>query len=353
MLAARYEVAQTDAQTGGVVATLPVAGISYTETLNGAGSASVTIPLTAPEADPTTLYPGASGIAILRDGEPVWGGLLWTAAADLTTGTLTLNASGYHSHYAGRVLYSGYTRKADQAHLLRDWYEACNTDNGIATDVSRLTTTGRIRSRTWTRYELKNVAEAVQELAEDAGGFNFRYVPYWTPNGRIGNRILKSDRAQNAIPFALVHKENCNVTQVSYDSAAMATHVYAVGADNGNGSKLVGIVENRELQARIPSKAIVQTFGDVKTTQTLFDKAKAIRAAGSEPVAIPSLTLYPGAYSPTEFVPGDFGAVQADHGYVSLLSDFVITERKTDVDANGTELTSLSLANKELFTSAD
>ncbi|MEW2406473.1 hypothetical protein [Streptomyces griseoviridis] len=353
MTAARYEVVQTDAQTGGVVTTLPVASITYTETLNAAGSASVSIPLTAPEADPTTLYPGASGFAILRDGEPVWGGLLWTAAADLSTGVLTLNASGYHSYYAGRVLHDGYNRKADQAHLLRDWYELCNAENGIATDTSRLTTTGRIRSRTWTQYELKNIAEAVQELAEDAGGFNFRYVPYWTDNGRIGNRVLKADQGENVIPFALVHRENCNVTQVSYDSAAMATRVYAVGADNGNGTKLVGIADNEDLAARMPTKHMVQTFSDVKTTETLLDKSAAIRDAGREPVAIPSLTLYPGAFSPTDFVPGDSGAVQADYGYVALLSDFVITERKTDVDVNGTESTSLSLANKELFTSAD
>jgi hypothetical protein len=130
----------------------------------------------------------------------------------------------------------------------------------------------------------------------------------------------------------------------------MATRVYAVGADNGNGTKLVGIADN---DLNMPTKHVVSTFSDVKSTTSLLDKAYAIAAAGRAPVALPALTLYPGAFSPKDFNPGDSGAVQIDSGYVRVLDDFVITERKTDVDVNGTEVTSLSLANKELFASGD
>ncbi|MFE2245247.1 hypothetical protein [Streptomyces lavendulae] len=352
MSAARYTVVHTDARTGQIKATLPVTGINYSETLNAEGSASVGIPLNCPEADPLSLVPGASGLAILRDGVPVWGGIIWTAAADLAGGTLTLNAAGYHSHYKGRALHDGYSRRGDQAALVKDWVNACNADNGIGTDVAQFANTGRERFRSWTEYELKNVAEAIQQLAEDDGGFNFRYVPYIKPNGYIGNRLLKSERGGIAIPSALVHGGNCDVTQVSYDGAAMATRAYAVGADNGNGTKLVGIKDNLDLASRMPTKYVVASFNDVKYTETLLNKAAAIISAGREPVAIPSLTLYPGVFNPTSFVPGDSGAVQVDYGYVALLDDFVVTERRTNVNVNGMETTTLALANKELFTNA-
>ncbi|MFE6159815.1 hypothetical protein ACFQ7F_12990 [Streptomyces sp. NPDC056486] len=250
------------------------------------------------------------------------------------------------------MLEDGYDRKADQALLLRDWFELSNADNGIGTDTSQLRTTGRIRTRKWTRYELKNVAEAVSELAEDSGGFLFRYVPFIAAGGRVGHRVVMRQVGDNFTPFSLDHAVTCNVTSVSYDSTALVTRVFAVGADNGNGTKLVGIAQSSKLGDRMPSKAGVRTFSDVKTTQTLLDKAMAIRDAGSEPVAIPSLTLYPGAV-PTDYVPGDTGSVHADYGYVQLLSSFVVTEVKTDVDANGTEAVSLSLANEGLFRSAD
>lgn len=343
-----YKVLQVEAMTGNVIATLPVTGISYGETLNAAGTASVGMPLDA--ADPATLVPGRTALVVTRDGVPMWGGQIWTAAADLAAGTLTLNASGWHSYYAGRLLHDGYEGKKDQALLLTDWFRLCNDDGGIDTDTSQLTTTGRIRSRTWTQYELKPVSEAISELADEDGGFNFRYDTYWRSATRIGNRVMKTGLGGSPFPFALTHTVNCDVTQVSYDSAAMATRVYAVGADNGNGTKLVGIADN---DLSMPKKQLAVSFSDVKSTETLLDKAHALAYAGSAPVAIPTLTLYPGEFSPADFNPGDAGAVQIDSGYVAVLDDFVVTERKTSVDANGTEVTSLSLANKGLFASAD
>ncbi|MFF7361076.1 hypothetical protein [Streptomyces sp. NPDC008125] len=343
-----FEVLQVDMKSGNVVNSLPVTGISYADTLNGAGTCAVGMPLDA--ADPATLQPGSSGLVVTRDGQPVWGGPVWTATADLAAGTLALSASGWHSYYAGRVLHDGYNRTADQALLLSDWFALCNKDGGIDTDTSKLTTTGRVRARTWTQYELKVVADAISELAEEDGGFNFRYETYWRSATRVGNRALKSGFGGSSFPFVLTHGVNCDVTQVSYDSAAMATRVYAVGADNGNGTKLVGIADNT---LSMPTKHVVSTFSDVKSTTSLLEKAHAIAAAGRAPVAIPTLTLYPSDLSPTAFTPGDSGAVQIDSGYVAVLDDFVVTERRTDVDVNGTEVTSLSLANEELFASGD
>ncbi|MFJ8955624.1 hypothetical protein ACIRO1_36590 [Streptomyces sp. NPDC102381] len=350
-MSAQYEVLQVESLTGYVVGSLPVTGISYSETRNAAGACTVGIPLGA--ADPETLVPGRSALVVTRDDEPVWGGLLWTASADLAGGTLSLNASGWHSYYAGRVLHDGYTGSKDQASLLSDWYAACNVDGGISTDTSQVRARGQVRTRSWTKYELKPVSDAISELAEDEGGFSFRYETYWVDSTHVGNRVLISDPGGNAMPYPLTHTVNCNVTQVAYDATAMATRVYAVGADNGDGSKLVGIADNATLTGVMPTKHAVQTFSDVKATQPLIDKAAAIALAGRAPIAIPTLTLYPGQYNPTAFHPGDSGPVQVDSGYVRVLDDFVITERKTDVDTNGTEATSLSLANKELFTSAD
>lgn len=348
MVAARYEVVQTDARSGAIVGDpLPVVnGLSYGEALNDAGSASVTVPMLA--ADPDTLVCGVSGIAILRDSLPVWGGIVWTADADLEAGTLALGAGGYHSYYRGRKLEDGYQSTVDQAAHLRAWFSYANGTNGIATDTALVANTGRVRERLWTQYELKPIAEAIEELAEDADGFNFRYVPYVSGNS-IRHRVLISNRGGNPLPFALTHTVNCDITRVSYDSSAMCTRAYAVGADTGNGARLVGVQENADLATLMAARERVVTWSDVKTTETLLDKAAAMILAGAEPVAIPSLTLYPGEFSPTDFVPGDSGAVQADYGYVRLLADYVLTERATSVDTNGTEITTLSLANKGLF----
>lgn len=349
MTAARYKVVQFSPRSGVVLDELPVTGISFTHTLNADGSATVNMPLHAPEARPTSLIPGKSGLAILRDGVPVWGGLIWTASADLSAGVLTLNAAGYHSYYRGRVLEAGYSSMAEQAFMVRTWIETCNNTNGIGTVTANSGSTTFIKYRSWSRSELKNVAEAIEELAEEVDGFAFRYEPFMSPDGRVYHRLIITRKVVTTGGFILEHRINCDVGQVTYDSSAMATRVFALGADNGNGTKLVGVADNPALTSTMAAKQIVATFSDVKATNELKAKASAIAAAGQKPVAIPSVVLHPGAFSPVDVLPGQSCAVNANSGYVRLLGTYVVTETKTDVDANGTESIALALADKDLF----
>ncbi|MFF4495528.1 hypothetical protein [Streptomyces sp. NPDC001546] len=355
VMGARYAVLQTNAKTGDVVTRLPVTGLSFTHTLNAAGTASVGIPLFAPEADPAVLSPGISGLVITRDGAPVWGGIIWTASADIAAGTLTLGASGYHSHYKGRVFVNGWTaRTVPQGDLLKSWFTYFNADNGIGTVFNDGIKDPTVkRTAVWTRYELKNAGEAIEELADNINGFNFRYMPYWVSQGKkVGHTFITTTRAGSSAR-TLTHRVNADVTRVGYDSTALCTVAYATGADKGNGEKLVGIFENTELAARMPERVTVGTYQDVKETQTLIGKAQATVNAGSAPAAIPELTLYPGQYGPLDFTPGDYVAVDVDAGYVAFLDEFAVTECATTVDVNGTESIRLALANKELFINAN
>lgn len=346
-----FEVLQVEAATGDVIATLPVTGINYSETLNAAGACSVGMPLDA--ADPDTLAPGRTALVVTRDGEPDWGGIVWTATADLAAGTLALNASGWHSYYSARYLDmpGGYKGNTDQALLLRAWIEHANNNGGIGTDTSRLTTTGRIRSRTWGFSEFKQIAEAMNELADEDGGFDLRYETFWADakRTRIGHRILHSARVSRTFP-TLTHLVDADVTQVAYDGSKLASEAVAFGADMGTGVKPYNIVSN-VLDG--PAMTQVTTYADLKATADLIPKAAALAQVGRQVIAIPTLNLYPGVYDPALFVVGAHGTVTADSGYVRLLEEFVLTERRIDVDANGTETAALSLASKEVFVSGD
>ncbi|MFE0692770.1 hypothetical protein [Streptomyces sp. NPDC058869] len=346
-----FEVLQVDVKTGNVVTALPVTGVGYTETLNAAGTCSVGVPLDA--ANPATLEPGRSGLVVTRDDVPVWGGPIWTAAADLAAGTLTLNAAGWHSYYAARYLDApkGYKGTKDQAQLLRDWVGYANGSNGIGTVVTGLTNTGRVRSRTWAFSEFKNIAEAVNELADEDGGFDFRYETFWADGAhtKVGNRLMKSARVSVGFP-TLTHGVNANVTAVSYDGSRLATRAFAFGADLGTGVKpfasSVNVLDTPSLQQ-------VVTFADLRSTAELLPKAGALGAVGRQVIAVPSLELYPGVYDPGTYMLGAHGTVNVDSGYVQLLEEFVISERQISVDVNGTETATLSLASKEVFASGD
>ncbi|MET8691732.1 hypothetical protein ABZV65_04200 [Streptomyces bauhiniae] len=357
---AQFELLQVEARTGNVEASLPMTSLQYGDTLNQAGSSTMAIPLSV--ADPAKLIPGRSALVVLRDGEPDWGGLMWSATADLAAGTLTMGASGWHSYYTRAYLvvfemqpdrplfgrWRGYKATKDQALLLRDWLQW--TDGGIDTDTSWITTTGRIRTRDWGFAECKSVAEAINELADDDGGFNFRYETYWKARGRlIGNRFLHSTRLKTSFP-TLTHGSNAEVSQVSYDGTKLASIAWVFGADDGTGGKPYQRALN-ELDA--PYLAQVATYSDIKSVDALTPKANALAAVGRKPIALPTLTLYPDVYDPAQFMPGAVGRVKVDSGYVNLSDQFVITERRIDVDVNGRETVSLSLANKDVFVSGD
>ncbi|MDN3259597.1 hypothetical protein QWJ26_07165 [Streptomyces sp. CSDS2] len=349
-MGAKYTVLQTDVKTGNVVTRLPVTGIEYADSLNESGAASVGIPLFAPEADPAALSPGISGLSILRDNAPIWAGIVWGATADLDAGTLTLTASGFHSYYKRRYLDGkrGYARKSvDQSVLLKDWISYANSNGGIGTDISAVTARGHLRTREWSFYEFKNIAGAIEELADDLNGFNFRYEPFWATAGvRIGHRLKVVSRGTETFP-QLEHRASCNVTSVTYDGTQLATQAYAFGADLGTGAKPYASSSNPALTA--PRMVSVATYSDIKTTASLLPKAAAIATVGSQPIAVPSLTVYPGQFSPVQFLPGAVGTVIVDSGYVALLEEFVITERRVGVDVNGTESISLALASKDVF----
>ncbi|MFF4408113.1 hypothetical protein [Streptomyces sp. NPDC001404] len=348
-----YELVSFRLKTGAVLDYLPVSALSYTETLNAAGSMSATVPLDAPGVTPDSLAPGGTGLMVLRGGVPIWGGILWTLAADLAAGTITLNASGFHTHYAGKHFVNGETKdNVDQGAALREWFARSNApgSNGIGTDTSQVKNTGRKVSRSWTRYECMSVAAAIEDLADDAGGFHFRYVPYWAAEGtKVGNRFLITGVSESVSRHTLEHRINCNVTGVSYDSSVLTTNVYTFGADDNSGSKPTVSASNPDLSALIPAKDVVLTFSDVKDIDTLAKKAAAAISIGRAPIAIPTLTLYPGMFSPADFMPGDVTTVRVDAGYVRLFNQFVVTERRVDVASTGVETIGLALANRELF----
>jgi len=346
-----FKVLQVEAATGNVIATLPVTGIDYSETLNAAGTCTVGVPLDA--ADPDTLAPGRSALVVTRDDEPDWGGILWTASADLAGGLLTLNASGWHSYYAARYLDAagGYDGNKDQALLLGDWIEYANAHGGIGTDTSRLTTTGRIRARKWGFSEFKNIADAINELADEDGGFDFRYETFWADakRTRVGNRLLKNARVSLTFP-TLTHRLDADVSAVAFDGSKLASEAVAFGADMGTGVKPYAITSN---WLEGPALTQVVTYADLKATAELIPKSAALGAVGRQVIAIPTLDLYPGVYEPSAFLPGAHGTVNVDSGYVRLLEEFVISERRISVDVNGTETAALSLASKEVFVSGD
>jgi hypothetical protein len=108
LLTPKYQFMVTDLVTNRVLGQLPIDGASYTKAIRGAGAFSGAI------KDPNALaqsdiyrntMPGRTGLYILRDGECVWGGILWSRNYSANSKTLELSGAEFPSYFYHRKLW--------------------------------------------------------------------------------------------------------------------------------------------------------------------------------------------------------------------------------------------------------
>jgi hypothetical protein len=102
----RYIIASV--KDGTIKMEVPFSGVSWERKVNGAGSFSGTIGAN-PERDTFDTYnstlPGKYAIYIFRDGELVWGGIIWSRDYDITTKELNISALEFTSYLFHRVFW--------------------------------------------------------------------------------------------------------------------------------------------------------------------------------------------------------------------------------------------------------
>lgn len=107
-----YRYFTTDLLTNTVIAEIPFTDVSYERAIKGAGKFSGTVPY-VPETVPFNLYettmPGKTGLYITRDGQCVWGGIIWSRSYSVETRTMTLQGSEFTSYLYHRNIWKTYT----------------------------------------------------------------------------------------------------------------------------------------------------------------------------------------------------------------------------------------------------
>jgi len=106
----RYYLA--DLKTGAFVMEVPFGSVSWSRKVSGAGSFSGSI-----SADPIqdnydlyeTTMPGRYGLYIVRNGDCLWGGIIWGREYDLTSKVLKVDALELTSYFHHRTFWKSYT----------------------------------------------------------------------------------------------------------------------------------------------------------------------------------------------------------------------------------------------------
>jgi hypothetical protein len=347
---------------------LPVSDLSFSQTLNAPGAATLKVPLNGAPLrgmDWQTLQPWRVLIYIQRGRQILWGGPLVSYGVDLAAEEMTLSCQGLWAYYRRRTITANAVFvQQDQAaiatYLLGHFGDGTYGGGGAEVGPKALTwdttyATGVKRDRTYFQHEWKSVGKAVEDLAAVRDGFDFR-ITYGWGNERVVNTftmLYPTDTTGTGV--VLEHGSNCDVVSFSADGTNMATEAISIGAGQAEG-QLVTWWYNTTLETdasyRIPRLSATESRSDVTEVDTLTQYAQRTVSVGAQPVVIPSVRLHPDRFPGVgDLAVGDVVEVRALVAqWPGMRGNYKIMEIQTAV-ADGGETTTLSLAPVEVFAS--
>ena len=195
-MAARYRYLLTDLLTGRVLSdavALQVA--SYARRLNAGGTCSATMDLSDPTVraltDPVAATePRRTALWIIRNEQPVWGGIIWTRRYRSGDAAFDISATGFESYFARRRMRRNYLFGGwDQHDILWELVSTAQSEHrggNIRVATPRPRRSGTVRDRYYWWHERATFLERMQQLSEVSGGPDFTIEPGWADTGVPG-----------------------------------------------------------------------------------------------------------------------------------------------------------------------
>jgi hypothetical protein len=307
-----YQLA--DLRTGAVTAEIELTGVRISQRLNAAGTMNGTwaVPNTWQGGSPYTLTTPARTMGVaLRDGRPMWAGVLWTRRPNADKQTVELGFSDFWSYFDARFVLppftpNGTTSQVSQMNttfgqveqndiarqLLAQAQAHVGGDLGIVADT---TISGIVRDRTYAGHELVDVGTALKQLAEviDGPDIMFGVAPELDTNGRVVKLMRIGDPRLGQDGSAHVFELGANALGYTWgsDGTRMATRAYASGEGIEAGQLIATAEHDVRHSDGWPLLEAETSFNTVSSDSTLQEHADAELRRNWLPVVTPTLTV--------------------------------------------------------------
>ncbi|MDT3395599.1 hypothetical protein RKE29_02855 [Streptomyces sp. B1866] len=196
MLPAPYRLLLCDLRTDQVLDTLPVQDLAFDDYIGKPGSLSGTVPIPDSRIGArarAALVPGRTALWLYRGRDLWWGGLLWTTAVRSDERgflSVQVQAGTWDTYLAHRLMMHSFTLSGDQFDIVRfliDYVQAIDGGNiGITYGPE---TSGRVRDRAYSEYDLSVVRDLIDQLGGVEDGFEWRIGSHLDADGRRVKRV--------------------------------------------------------------------------------------------------------------------------------------------------------------------
>ena len=353
-----YEALLCDGRTDDVLGSLPLTALSFREELNGPGAATMEIPLNTDAIE--ALTPLQHSVFVLRDGVPVWGGVLWVTGLSVGSNSAKLSCSGFWSLVRRRRLSSTLTyTDTDQVLVAKDIIDTLQAEAGgnMLIDTSGVVSTGVDISQTYPGHELQNAGDAIQTIATRNNGFDFA-VSVANENGHLVRRLVTTfPTTGRATDIILEDGVNIEALDVSIDGTGMLSTAHIRGKGSG-ASALLYSGTNPDMVGVYPKTEGLVTLSSVDDLGRLQEHSDLLLTNGARPIVMPTVVVagqqprhaHPNV-SPTvgSFAAGDLLELRSQYGLLDISDQFRITSWACSVDKTGSETLTMNLAPKEAF----
>ncbi len=351
-----HRVLVTNPHDGTVRAELACTQVSWGHVLNAPGAFTASLPLDAPGIDGAGLAPAQAGVVVLRDGQPLWSGLVWGAESSVDSNSLTVRAEGWLSYLRRRIIRTDLVfAQADQFHIARALVDHATAASGSALidTTPGPATSGVLRDRTYLGAEHKSVGEALEQLGAVRNGFDHAFRPHFTNDGRaaVGLHLTYPPTGRDT-GHVLEPGVNVRLLDATDDGDSIATHAYLVGAGDAE-DRLTATRANVAALARFPRLDAVRSHNDITRQDTLEDHAARLLTRGAHPVRRLRLQLFPDAHPVLgSYTVGDRVTVRGGHGWLQVDGVYRLADLTVTV-AGGTEEAVANLVPAALFDEED
>jgi hypothetical protein len=303
-----YQLLVCDLMTDTRLEVLPISGVSWDDYIGKTGSLSGTLPVSSSamaQRIRETALPGRTMLHLMEDGQLAWSGVLWTRTRQRDARgfySCAIQAGGLEGYFRShRLLFADLVAVgADQFDIARQlitYAQAQAGGNlGVELDASL---SGVLRDRSYSRYDLPWIGNALDQLASTQGGFEWR-IQVWADSAGVRRRSLRLGYPTLTVGGAdMVLDSPGPVTTYSLpeDATAMANSWQSRGASTGTdmGAEQVPLMSAllttpSDWSAGWPRLDGTSDYSTVETQDVLDQHAAADLARAVRPVAVPSVS---------------------------------------------------------------
>ena len=264
-MATSYRYLFADLVTNQVLAELPLTGVSFGQQLNAAGTMTAHLLISGVNTAGLNVLnatiPGRTAVYIDRNGQLVWGGVLWQREYTSNDQVIKLTAREFLSYFErrrittgsgtayGALAYTGIDQLQIAQALVSNAQGAASGNIGLLynQDPGSSSVSGITLSRVYYNYEVKTVFNAISDLSKQVNGFDFEISVYYDGGGNPAKSFntyypRSGDTYNSTDPNAFVFELGGNIAEYDYleDGSKAINQIYALGAGSNEG-KLISI----------------------------------------------------------------------------------------------------------------